>query len=79
MDRRDFLKKTAATSAVASAGVAAPAVWSPARADARSDPLHRAPRALVERQAHDATSPVCAEARVRTASRKSRARARKLG
>ncbi len=39
MDRRDFLKKTAATSAVASAGVAAPAVWSPSRADARSETL----------------------------------------
>ena len=35
MDRRDFLKKTA----VASAGVAAPAVWSPSRADVRSETL----------------------------------------
>ena len=39
MDRRDFLKKTAATSAITSAGVAAPAVWSPSRADARSETL----------------------------------------
>lgn len=39
MDRRDFLKKTAATSAAAATGVTAPAVWSPSRADARSETL----------------------------------------
>jgi len=39
MDRRDFLKKTAAVSTAASAAVAAPAVWSPSRADARSETL----------------------------------------
>lgn len=39
MDRRNFLKSTAATSAVAATGVAAPAVWSPSRADARSETL----------------------------------------
>ena len=39
MDRRDFLKKTAVASATAAGAVAAPAVWSPSRADARSETL----------------------------------------
>ena len=38
MDRRDFLKTTAAAAAVSS-NIAAPAVWSPARAQGRADAL----------------------------------------
>ncbi len=39
MDRRDFLKTSAASAIVAGAGVAAPAVWSPAKAQARQETL----------------------------------------
>ena len=39
MRRRDFLKAASAASLAAAAGVAAPAVWSPARAQARKDTL----------------------------------------
>ncbi len=39
MDRRDFLKSVSATAAVTSAGVAAPAVFSPAKAQSRAETL----------------------------------------
>jgi peptide/nickel transport system substrate-binding protein len=39
MDRRDFLKSASATAIAAGTGLAAPAIWSPAKADARSETL----------------------------------------
>ena len=39
MDRRGFLKSASVTALAAGAGVAAPAIWSPAKADARSEAL----------------------------------------
>src|ERR1041384_6245331 len=39
MDRRHFLKSASATAVAAGAGLAAPAIWSPAKADARAEAL----------------------------------------
>lgn len=39
MDRRDFLKSASVTALTAGSGIAAPAIWSPAKADARSETL----------------------------------------
>ena len=39
MDRRNFLKSASVTALTAGSGIAAPTIWSPAKADARSDTL----------------------------------------
>src|SRR5713101_6474968 len=39
MDRRDFLKSASVTALAAGSGMAAPAIWSPAKADARQETL----------------------------------------
>jgi len=39
VDRRDFLKSASVTALATGSGIAAPAIWSPAKADARQDAL----------------------------------------